>query len=171
MPRDHGRERCASSLLCSSDVTNATKSSTSSPMRIERVYVSILIGVGTAVGDRGNSFLITLAAVAIAIAFQRVRERVRHFANRIVYGKRSTPYEVLPPRREAGPVRDFALCLLGLALLLERLASRLLVLGAALALLAMASSLVRSADGSTLTTSACRFNFLAMGRPRPAGPG
>src|SRR5215218_4822547 len=39
-----------------------------------------------------------------------------------------------PPRREAGPGRAFALCLLGLALFLERLASRLLVLGAALVL-------------------------------------
>ena len=33
--------------------------------------------------------------MAIAVAFQPVRERVRHLANRIVYGKRATPYEVL----------------------------------------------------------------------------
>jgi len=59
------------------------------------VYVAVVIGVGTAVGDRGNSFLTTLAAVAIAVAFQPVRERVRHLANRMVYGKRATPYEVL----------------------------------------------------------------------------
>jgi signal transduction histidine kinase len=59
------------------------------------VYVAIVIGVGTVVGDRGNPFLTILTAVAIAIAFQPVRERVRHLANRIVYGKRATPYEVL----------------------------------------------------------------------------
>jgi signal transduction histidine kinase len=59
------------------------------------VYVALVIGVGTIVGDRGNSFLTILTAVAIAIAFQPVRERVRHLANRIVYGKRATPYEVL----------------------------------------------------------------------------
>jgi signal transduction histidine kinase len=59
------------------------------------VYVAIVIGVGTVVGDRGNSFLTTLAAVAIAVAFQPVRQRTRHLANRIVYGKRATPYEVL----------------------------------------------------------------------------
>jgi signal transduction histidine kinase len=59
------------------------------------VYVAVVIGVGTAVGDRGNPFLTTLAAVAIAVAFQPVRERVRHLANRMVYGKRATPYEVL----------------------------------------------------------------------------
>ncbi len=59
------------------------------------VYVAIVIGVGTIVGDQGNSFLTILTAVAIAVAFQPVRERVRHLANRIVYGKRATPYEVL----------------------------------------------------------------------------
>ena len=59
------------------------------------VYVALVIGIGTVVGDRGNSFLTILTAVAIAVAFQPVRERVRHFANRIVYGKRATPYEVL----------------------------------------------------------------------------
>ena len=59
------------------------------------VYVALVIGVGTVVGDQGNSFLTILTAVAIAVAFQPVRERVRHLANRIVYGKRATPYEVL----------------------------------------------------------------------------
>ena len=59
------------------------------------VYVALVIGVGTIVGDRGNSFLTILTAVAIAVAFQPVRERVRHLANRLVYGKRATPYEVL----------------------------------------------------------------------------
>jgi signal transduction histidine kinase len=59
------------------------------------VYIAIVIGVGTVVGDRGSSFLTTLAAVAIAVTFQPVRERVRHLANRMVYGKRATPYEVL----------------------------------------------------------------------------
>ena len=59
------------------------------------VYVALVIGVGTIVGDQGNSFLTILTAVAIAVAFQPVRERVRHLANRIVYGKRATPYEVL----------------------------------------------------------------------------
>jgi signal transduction histidine kinase len=59
------------------------------------VYVALVIGVGAIVGDRGNSFLTIVTAVAIAVAFQPVRERVRHLANRIVYGRRATPYEVL----------------------------------------------------------------------------
>jgi signal transduction histidine kinase len=59
------------------------------------VYVAIVIGVGTVVGDRGSSFLTVLTAVAIAVAFQPIRQRVTHLANRIVYGRRATPYEVL----------------------------------------------------------------------------
>jgi signal transduction histidine kinase len=59
------------------------------------VYVAIVIGIGAAVGSRGSSFLTVAAAVVIAVAFQPVRERARRLANRIVYGKRSTPYEVL----------------------------------------------------------------------------
>jgi signal transduction histidine kinase len=59
------------------------------------VYLAIVIGVGAAVGSRGNSFLTIVAAVVIAVAFQPVRERTRRLANRIVYGKRATPYEVL----------------------------------------------------------------------------
>jgi hypothetical protein len=48
------------------------------------VYVALVIGVGTVVGDRGNSFLTILTAVVVAVAFQPVRERVRRFADRIV---------------------------------------------------------------------------------------
>jgi signal transduction histidine kinase len=59
------------------------------------VYVALVIGLGTIVGDRGNSLLTILTAVAIAVAFQPVRERVRHLADHLVYGKRATPYEVL----------------------------------------------------------------------------
>jgi hypothetical protein len=59
------------------------------------VYVAIVIGVGAILGSRGNSFLTIVAAVVIAVAFQPVRERARRMANRIVYGKRATPYEVL----------------------------------------------------------------------------
>ncbi len=59
------------------------------------VYVAIVIGVGAVLGSRGNSFLTIVAAVVIAVAFQPVRDRARRLANRIVYGKRATPYEVL----------------------------------------------------------------------------
>jgi signal transduction histidine kinase len=62
---------------------------------ITAVYVGIVVGVGTLVGQRGNLFLSIVATALIALAFQPVRLRARHFANRLVYGKRATPYEVL----------------------------------------------------------------------------
>ncbi|MGH2675320.1 MAG: ATP-binding protein [Actinomycetota bacterium] len=59
------------------------------------VYVGIVVGIGTLVGQRGNAFLTILATAIIALAFQPARVRARHLANRLVYGKRATPYEVL----------------------------------------------------------------------------
>jgi signal transduction histidine kinase len=59
------------------------------------VYVGIVVGIGAVVGSNSNRFLTIAAAVVIAVAFQPVRERARRFANRLVYGKRATPYEVL----------------------------------------------------------------------------
>jgi signal transduction histidine kinase len=59
------------------------------------VYVGLVAGVGTLVGNTRSPLLAATAAAVIAVAFQPVRERGRRLANRIVYGKRSTPYEVL----------------------------------------------------------------------------
>ena len=62
---------------------------------ITLIYAAIVVGVGTLVGGQSSKFLAAVAAAVIAIAFQPVRERSRRFANRLVYGKRATPYEVL----------------------------------------------------------------------------
>jgi signal transduction histidine kinase len=62
---------------------------------ITAVYLGIVVGVGAAVGARGNFALSILATAIIAVAFQPARERARHLANRLVYGKRATPYETL----------------------------------------------------------------------------
>jgi signal transduction histidine kinase len=59
------------------------------------VYVGIVVGVGALVGSRGNLFLSIVATAIIALAFQPVRGWANHLANRLVYGKRATPYEVL----------------------------------------------------------------------------
>jgi signal transduction histidine kinase len=59
------------------------------------VYVAVVVGIGALVGSRANRLLTVAAAVLIAVAFQPVRDRARHLANRLVYGKRATPYEVL----------------------------------------------------------------------------
>ncbi|HJV05239.1 MAG TPA: histidine kinase dimerization/phosphoacceptor domain-containing protein, partial [Actinomycetota bacterium] len=58
-------------------------------------YVGIVVGVGALVGSRGNLPLSILATAVIALAFQPMRDRARHFANRLVYGKRSSPYEAM----------------------------------------------------------------------------
>jgi signal transduction histidine kinase len=62
---------------------------------ITAVYVGIVVGVGTAVGSKRNLALSILATALVAVGFEPVRERVQRFANRLVYGKRATPYEVL----------------------------------------------------------------------------
>ena len=59
------------------------------------VYVAIVVGVGAAIGSQGNAVLSALAAAIVALAFQPARRRAQHLANRVVYGKRATPYEVL----------------------------------------------------------------------------
>ncbi|MEA2509015.1 MAG: hypothetical protein QOG21_1097 [Actinomycetota bacterium] len=64
---------------------------------ITAVYVGIVVGVGTIVGsgDKPDLALSIAATALVAVAFQPVRERVQSFANRLVYGQRLTPYEVL----------------------------------------------------------------------------
>jgi signal transduction histidine kinase len=62
---------------------------------IALVYTAIVTGIGALIGSGSSTLLSFLAAAALAIAFQPVRERARRFADRLVYGKRATPYEVL----------------------------------------------------------------------------
>jgi signal transduction histidine kinase len=61
------------------------------------VYVGIVVGVGFLLGvrDEPNRWLDIVATVLIAIAFQPLRRRLQRMANRLVYGRRATPYEVL----------------------------------------------------------------------------
>jgi signal transduction histidine kinase len=64
---------------------------------ITGVYVAIVVGLGS-LAQRGArpSLALSIAATAVvAVAFQPVRARVQHLANRLVYGRRATPYEVL----------------------------------------------------------------------------
>ena len=64
---------------------------------ITAVYVGIAVGIGASVGSGGkpNLALSVLATAIVAIGFQPVRGRVQRVANRLVYGQRATPYEVL----------------------------------------------------------------------------
>ncbi len=62
---------------------------------ITAIYAGIVVGIGAIIGSKGNVVLSVLATAIVAIAFQPIRDRSRRFANRLVYGKRATPYEVL----------------------------------------------------------------------------
>lgn len=62
---------------------------------ITAVYVAIVVGVGALAGSRANPVLSAAAAAVVAIAFQPARRRAQRLADRLVYGKRATPYEVL----------------------------------------------------------------------------
>jgi class 3 adenylate cyclase len=61
------------------------------------VYLAIVVGIGTLAGSQGrpNLLLSVVATGVIAVAFQPARDRSRRLANRLVYGRRATPYEVL----------------------------------------------------------------------------
>jgi signal transduction histidine kinase len=58
------------------------------------VYVGVVVGAGAWFG-RDNSLLTMVAAVVVALTFQPIRQRMTRVANRLVYGRRATPYEVL----------------------------------------------------------------------------
>jgi len=62
---------------------------------IALVYVGVVAGVGALVGATASPLLSALAAAIVALVFQPVRARARRFADRLVYGRRATPYEVM----------------------------------------------------------------------------
>jgi len=62
---------------------------------VTAVYAAIVLGIGTLVGGGSNPLLTVAAAVVIALVFQPLRQRARRLANRLVYGERATPYQVL----------------------------------------------------------------------------
>ena len=59
------------------------------------VYAAIVVGIGTLAGYAGGPLLTVAAAVAVAMLFQPARDRAQRLANRLVYGRRATPYQVL----------------------------------------------------------------------------
>jgi signal transduction histidine kinase len=64
---------------------------------ITGVYVAIAVGIGALIGSGGkpNLALSILATAIVAVGFQPIRARLQRVVNRLVYGKRATPYEVL----------------------------------------------------------------------------
>ena len=63
---------------------------------ITAVYAGVVVGLGRLLPlGEGNLGLAIAATALVAVAFEPVRLRVQHWANRLVYGKRATPYETL----------------------------------------------------------------------------
>jgi signal transduction histidine kinase len=63
---------------------------------ITSVYAGVVVGLGQLLPIGGGNLGLAIAATAlVAVAFEPVRVRVQHWANRLVYGRRSTPYEAL----------------------------------------------------------------------------
>jgi signal transduction histidine kinase len=62
---------------------------------ISAVYAALVAGVGTLAGDRRSPLLSAIAAVVVAVTFHPVQLRAARLANRIVYGRRASPYQVL----------------------------------------------------------------------------
>jgi hypothetical protein len=62
------------------------------------IYLVLVVAIGTRIApqttaaDRAIPFVV---AAVLALVFQPVRSRLQRLANRLVYGKRATPYEVL----------------------------------------------------------------------------
>jgi signal transduction histidine kinase len=59
------------------------------------VYAAVVGGIGAVVQAHSTTALSFLAAAVVAVLFQPVLRGTRRLADRIVYGKRATPYEVL----------------------------------------------------------------------------
>jgi signal transduction histidine kinase len=63
---------------------------------VSAVYIGVVVGVGNLIGTQQHNLLLSLVATGlVALAFQPMRDRVQRLANRLVYGNRATPYEVL----------------------------------------------------------------------------
>ncbi|MGH2694833.1 MAG: histidine kinase, partial [Actinomycetota bacterium] len=64
---------------------------------ITAVYAGVVIGIGTLLGAQAelNVGLSIVVILLVAMAFQPIRQRAQGLANRLIYGKRATPYEVL----------------------------------------------------------------------------
>jgi signal transduction histidine kinase len=59
------------------------------------IYALVVVALGAMTGHAGSSALTFVAAALAAVALQPVRARAGLLADRLVYGRRASPYEVL----------------------------------------------------------------------------
>jgi signal transduction histidine kinase len=63
---------------------------------ITAVYAVVVVFLGGLIGSESDGLLLPIVATAVvAVAFEPVRHTAQRWANRLVYGRRATPYEVL----------------------------------------------------------------------------
>lgn len=64
---------------------------------ITSIYVVVVVGIGQAFGgtDEPNAALALTATAVVAVAFQPLRRRLQRMADRLVYGRKATPHDVL----------------------------------------------------------------------------
>lgn len=64
---------------------------------VTTVYVAVVVGLGAAIGAQrqGRLGLSVIATTAVAFGFEPLRRRAQLVADRLVYGHRSSPYELL----------------------------------------------------------------------------
>ena len=62
---------------------------------ITAVYLAVVVLVGPKVGGEGSGVASLAATIIVVLAFQPVSRWARRLADRLVYGERATPYEVL----------------------------------------------------------------------------
>ena len=75
------------------------------------IYALVVGGVGALVESSSSTVLSFVAAALVAVLFQPMLARARRFADRVVYGDRASPYEVLASfsARMAGRENDIVL--------------------------------------------------------------
>ena len=62
---------------------------------VTAVYLAVVVVVGPSVGGEGSGVASLAATIIVVLAFQPVSRWARRLADRLVYGERATPYEVL----------------------------------------------------------------------------
>ncbi|SRR6266849_6397987 len=59
------------------------------------LYVLVVVALGSVFQAQGNLVISLVATGLIAVLFQPLRERLQRFVNRLMYGDRDTPYQVI----------------------------------------------------------------------------
>jgi len=92
-----GSRSCAIGSMTSTSSSAATLAYGILAVLVAFAYVGLVVGVGALVGRTNGSNLILsiLATALVALAFNPLRAQLQTAANKLVYGRRESPYESL----------------------------------------------------------------------------